>query len=632
MDTTIAMPTLDLRGDKPSGGTTTDRPSFTRLISTVKTCVNVGIGPLNLVVGPNRAGKTGVLSAVQLALTGQHPIGHRASDLAELCAPGQAALIAQLESRGPAGGITALFMVDNCNTDSPKLQEPSPLHSDALRSLISPNSIPMLSLRDLLMHGAEKARASLMIRFGRLDTMPTPRALDEDQFNLWMEIVGEITKKESTLDPASIMAELIKRLDSAQRMASRDVNRLRKLLEATPEATAGAEQIPALEAQLIEARLAENQEPALARLGDAETRRGQLAGRAVAWRADHDALVVEKTQDRAAGLGRAVAEAGTVRAAVASEVAPLVEARDRAVYAEAFTRKAIAASATESPFCGNHAPDFATQLPIIAALVTARIEAERTVAASAQIAEATVRHAEELLRGYVADLIRRERDLMSQQVQLRELIGENDREIEALTAITATASTYAGPPSHKVEERLAFLRAAESARLEIERDAKEERRLTSRSTNAAACKKEAMRLRKKALKDTEEHAVDAVNRYMPAGFMASLRLTDTECRWAAVANGQARRVYAMCKSEEAVLGLALSLAWSENSVFRVVLLDDDYLAMLEPANLRTVLDRLSEIQSQGLVNQVFCAWPSARIDHRADIPPGWNVIDVGAAQ
>lgn len=208
-------------------------------------------------LGPNRAGKTARLDAIQIALTGKHPVGPHGTDLFEL-APENALTFHQV-LRGP-DGLKSEFKVE-VEGGKPKKPPEKPERGGALKAIellpdsdkLFENMMPTLTMRDLI-RGSTLTREAVFRRWGKITALPTPRGLTEEQLGIWSKTADEAKKAKPKADTAAVLSEMSRLFRTKKLAAGDSVKALEKLVkdrEATlVPAAAGAENLPALKKQL----------------------------------------------------------------------------------------------------------------------------------------------------------------------------------------------------------------------------------------------------------------------------------------------------------------------------------------------------------------------------------------------
>ena len=556
---------------------------FTHIKSNVKVPVDSDLKQLNLVVGDNRSGKSSVVTdAIRLALTGKHPIGHHAKQLAGLAPTDAEQLYVELTN----GNSQAKFYVDNLQSKPKKPRHSSPYEG----------GMPLAVADEILSYDKAKARAAIFTRFGEVKKVPTPGALDSAQKSMWKEGLKEVTGA----DAAERLAELSKWMRREKLARGREVKALeREIEELKNEAAEGIEELGTLEAQLEAAQLYEAQERSRVLIDEYEEKfeglldkvKGQKQRYQVKF-GEKESLEFELEQSK-----------------------QLEEQLERAKVALGIIDRVIAAGGhVDCPVCSS-----STNL---AGVQTAREVAVETV----QVREKQYEAVLEMKSRYGA--------VTDELAELKTEVEQTEKEMEgaqkALSTLSEGTVEYDGPDAATLQERIRELRIMEASRAKLNEKVEGRRIAKKEAAIAKDLEKEAAKLLQDLLATVRKQAEEAVNRYMPDNFQVELNLEDDACEWVVVGDdNRGHNKSAMAGSEKAALVVGLALAWTEGQDIRVLSLDDESLAMLSPKNLQALLEKISEAADRDESLQVFAAWPAARIDHIDDIPSNWNVLRVG---
>jgi hypothetical protein len=551
----------------------------------VKTQISLkNLTPCVLVVGDNYDGKTGVVSAIRLALTGTHPVGATAKKIATLARRGDSELYSRIVFDD---GEESSYAVDGVNNARPKIHPPNMTAN--LQMLIDPDRVmPLFSSRELLDAGPEVSRRALMLRFGELASVPEPRALNRQQQAVWNRVRQETTCD----DPIEQLTAMIRTFASTT--ATRTANSLSALIkekeaELSQIPTAGAEMLHELQARLLRARDAERlsqtratHESVLAQIEAKETRKRSLETRLVELDAVHNELL--KDAD--------ISVDGEVRLRAALQ---LIE-------------WAIECERASCPCCGSSTN--IDQLP------DRKFEIDGLLLRSGKQraqAEAVRKSAHTEYKRLLDEIS----TLRTRADALREALGED--------------AAYSGPTSPELANQIAEINRRSGLAQEVENLAGTEREARDEAAILKICKSEAMRLRGAALENCKSKAEAAVNQHLERlGKKATLRLTDTVCEWCLSGkDGEPGNRHLISGAERAVLSGALARAWTSGAPLRVLTLDDEDLAMLGPNNLRAQLEQTRSEVEAGIFDCCFAVWPSARLDKLDTVPDGWMVINLG---
>jgi len=617
---------------------------FDRLNANVKVPITAELGPLNIFVGGNRKGKSAGIEAVRLAWTGKLPGLVHGKDVVEFTPDGVKHLSTELSN----GAHTAAY-----SAEAGKKLPGAPTFSPDLAQRVSgyEHVLPSVSLRDLLSKSAEKARETIMTRFGGLKTIPVPKALDEQQLNLWCEAIAAVAGVQSLVSADALIASAIEQkpaaeilagmqgwFDRAQRAANTEANGKERDLETARDIAfdlAGVELLPELEAQRDKARAFEQQASNRASLVVAEQQMADIQPRAEAIIAECEAAEADLTR-----LQEARDRAGVVAEKILADAQQMLdeaaEEQDkyqRALDAHALLERVMGQpdpAATPCPFCATCGIDWTARIAQVQALVAIRKNNAEASAYNADVKRKEAQTAVDESAQLVATAQQRVATAQHDRAKLKTEAHRVEASIDALRGALGDMADYAGPASAEIETQIGQLRNAEASRMNLERMETDVRVLRRRADTAKTLKTEAKKAMTAALRKTKKRAETAVNKYMPDGFAARLALSDKQCEWRIVGDDdRAHSRHTMCGSEKASIIVALALAWTEDAPTRMLLLDDEDLAMLEPDNLQAMLQQIEARVADGTVDQVFAAWPAARIDHVEDIPASWNVIRVG---
>ena len=556
---------------------------FTHIRSNVKVPVDAELKQLNLVVGDNRSGKSSVVSdAIRLALTGKHPMGHHASQLANLAPKDADQLYVELTN----GTSEAKFYVDNLQSKPKKPRHSSPFEGQ----------LPLALASEILSFDRSKAREAIFSRFGSMKSIPTPKALDTAQKSLWKTGVKEV----KGADAAEKLAELAKWMRKEKLARGREVKALEKEIESLRLIdTAGIEEIGSLESQLEAAQQYEGQQKSRALTKDYE---GQVE-RLTAAIKGHEAQVSQKREK--------LSKAQSILTQTASEAEKLQRAK---VALGIIERIIEAGEGVTCPICVS--PCDAQRM------LEARKSAQETITLREQQCTqySQAKEAVEILGNELEGL---EKDIKDAHARI---LGAH----QAIGALSEGSADYDGPSSADLQDRLRELRQLEVSRAQQDEKAEARRDAKKKAAIAKDLEKEAGRLLQDLLAGVKTKAETAVNKYMPDNFQVELNLEGDLCEWVVIGDdNRAHSKAAMAGSERAALVVGLALAWTEGQDSRVLSLDDESLSMLSPKNLQALLEKVEDAANTDPTLQVFAAWPAARIDHVADIPKNWNVLRIG---
>ena len=556
---------------------------FTHIRSNVKVPVDAKLKQLNLVVGDNRSGKSSVVSdAIRLALTGKHPMGHHASQLANLAPKGADQLYVELTN----GTSEAKFYVDNLQSKPKKPRHSSPFEGQ----------LPLALASEILSFDRSKAREAIFSRFGSVKSVPTPTALDAAQKTLWKTGVKEV----KGADAAEKLAELAKWMRKEKLARGREVKALEKEIESLRSIdTAGIEEIGSLESQLEAAQQYEGQQKSRTLIDDYEAQIVNLQKNI----SGYEAQLAEK-KAKLTVAENLIVNAGKEK-----------EKLDRAKVALGIIERVIdAGSGVECPICTSPCMPENMQQARQSAAETVSLR-EKQYAQFAQAQEAV-----DILTKLITTI---QRDIKDAHTSIHVAT-------QALAALSEGSTDYTGPSADDLQDRLRELRQLEISRAQLDEKAEGRRDAKKNAAIAKDLEKEAGRMLQDLLAGVKTKAETAVNQHMPDNFQVELNLEGDLCEWVVIGDdNRAHSKAAMAGSERAALVVGLALAWTEGQDSRVLSLDDESLSMLSPKNLQALLGKVEDAANTDPTLQVFAAWPAARIDHVADIPKNWNVLRIG---
>lgn len=202
-------------------------------------------------------------------------------------------------------------------------------------------------------------------------------------------------------------------------------------------------------------------------------------------------------------------------------------------------------------------------------------------------------------------------------------------DIERLQAelVPGCPPEYTGPSIEDLEQKLAAARDAQSSAARIRGEEDTLQRLLDDQATLKLLERQTVDILSTHLKSVADSASAAVNKYMPEGFQAVLRVTDSVCQWRMLGkDGRSHKTGAYSGSEGASLALARAQAWAEGAPFRLVLQDDVDLGVYDPQQLTSVFRKLHESVQAGLLDQVVLVW------NRPDEVPtdgSWHVVNLG---
>jgi hypothetical protein len=612
MDLEALATTTSQRQQAPAALTAIGAP-FTKLMTNVKGVDrSVDLGPCTAFVGENRTKKTAYLDGVRLALTGRHPAA-----LTELRADGHERLVAELS--GPGGAMSF--------SHSGKGRAEPPTVHGALAQYTTADLthiIPTTSIGNLLKHGATKGREAIFQRFVELDGVPRPQGMSASQEALWEEALAQCS---NSAEPTEVLAAVRAWMNSLKLRKSKDLKVYEEQLDALKREVAatgaGAELIPILEEKRRLAATWESQTTTRQSLATEEQNFAALQREAAGLNERTQWLSEQKTtlEKLEKDVGEVVAIMRETAAAQKAELVNLEERLKRVTIVEDFLVAMATNNVHQCPLCLTHGVDPEALLPDKRALRAERAKfvemARKDYASTAQgidAREAEVNRARQAYQSAAANLERAKSELRARGNACK---ARMDALKEALAEVA-----YEGPSSLEIDAEIAALRAADHKRTNLQTLADKARQTKATHEAARELEKEAKALLQDLTRRAKDAAENAVNKYLPAGFVAELNLEGNDCEWRIVGtDGRPHVRDAMAGSERGALIIALALAWSEGAPVRILLLDDEDVAGFSKANLLAFLAKVADCVRSGLLTQAFLAW--SRPD---EVPASWTII------
>lgn len=587
--------------------------------SNIKGGVDTSLGSCTAVVSPaNRAGKTAVLDSIRYALTGEHPIGAHYADLCGLTADGSApwaklrnATSEQVVSHIPGG-------------------KKSVAHEDGLGLTDSQRAglLPLSSIRDLLTMGTAKAREELFRRFGAGPNLSVvPSELDDEQVVLWQKALAA----SHASDPAEKLAAAGEWIRKEKRRISTEIKSLEgekdRLLENSDFDP--ADEIKALQDKLKAAELADKHAGLLARRAKLHQ---ELSDAINAFAALPKPLTEEEFHDNPALVATKLATELALKGAREASAACIEASNGLDMAKQVLTlRQALEGGCV---VCGQGEP----------ANIAALVESAKQYVAAMEAKMQPLRLAREQAEAaYVNAKNHETSESVRLQVEWRNSIREYEAQQERLTRMgqeykqleaTLAAVGVTDSPADEATQREWM---QEIADLQEQAAARKRTADVRRQMRELARLQEDVKTVESVIGDTlndmvagvSQKAAAAVNKWMPEGFTAALRLEDTEgkpvCRWEVVgSDGASHPRGAASGAEWAALTVALACAWTEGLPYRFLLLDDADLTGFSAANVRNVLDTVRKAVQAGELTQAFVAWSRPE-----EVPEeGWTVVSL----
>jgi hypothetical protein len=189
--------------------------------------------------------------------------------------------------------------------------------------------------------------------------------------------------------------------------------------------------------------------------------------------------------------------------------------------------------------------------------------------------------------------------------------------IAELEKVLSTVNVdYDGPASWDIQTQIQQIEQAQAIKANFEREVEQLTDLKQEQAAYKTIEKEAAKLLVSQLKKLKATAESAVNHHMPATFAATL---NDDGKWSV--GGHA--VGTLSGSELSALTLALNLAWTDASPIRVLLLDDEELALFDATNVAELFTTVSAAVKRGDISQACVATSRPGI-----IPESWTKIEL----
>lgn len=593
---------------------------FTRIETNFKgRPTSLELGKLNALVGPNRSGKTAILTALRAACT-PAPAAAQAQKYFGLAPKDADEVYARLYIDDE---IAASFSVVSDNKGKPKA--PKQIFGPSFPSIApeqAKNLFPTVTLRDLLLQGDIKAREAIFRRFGELTGgVPEPFALDDESKAIWAQAVAQ--SSQGSADVANTLAAVGEWLRSEQRKIADEMRSIEKRVKELREQlrlAPSVEMLGAYREQVARAQHAEAHTATLARLSELRDQLQRLLSQ--------EENLTTGAQDLSAKKLRLEADRRGMEervAAMQSELNALDSEADelRTRISRISSLLFLSDASDDCLLCaqGNVTKERRTELDLLhrernASLVALDAKRESIIESAAGLrAEFRTKQieVEQEERGY--------NDAVASYRRQREQL---QNEIARLESIVGDAADYIGPSSADLLESMRPLEQAEYAKSQL---VDLETTFRGRRTRSALVKdlsEKSRELLDELLHQVQSKAESAVNKYMPNGFTAKLDLADGGCSWCVVTIEGSSDRFLMSGAEKASLMLALALAWSEDLPVRFVVLDDEELGAFHssPDNLTALLQMVELAVASGQVTAAFVAGI-----RKEEVPASWTLIE-----
>lgn len=551
---------------------------FEKLITNVKgPRTEYDLAPCTVIVGPNRAGKSTILDTIRLALTGKHPVGPHPVNLAHLAPPDAKQLFAELHARD--GSLAWRMDFDT----SGKARKSKGVAAQGAWSTVSSElrgQSLVLDCGDLAGFGTERMRRAVMERFGDLDELPSPGALNQKQLDVWQAAVDACPNG----TPSERLARMQQWFKSTAKAKGDDAKLKASTIETLRGYTAevgGADVLAQLESQL---ELAREHERAVDDIARRDTLRSQLddINTAIALLEQVDVTQVRETLQQ---LAQRKTEVN----------ARLTKAR---ALADLFAR-----ADSGCPCCGNTGVDVHEMRTALA-----------TAVADTQAELQRLSNEEQQQLGQLPD---------KQLAELHRQREECQRNLERVEQVLPP--DYSGPSAEHLQKQVDMIRTAHDNKRRLDEESEAMHRLLDEQATAKLLQQHVTTLLGQHLQRVQVAAENAVNAYMPEPFATALNIDDSSCEWLMVgADGRPHPSGAYSGSEGGSLAIARALAWGEGAPFKLVLLDDVDLGVFDAERLAEVFAKFKKAVESKQLDQVIMAW-----NRPEEAPADWHIINVG---
>lgn len=599
---------------------------FSRVTSNVKTQhMDIKLSACTAIVSErNRAGKTAVLDAFRLALTGKHPIGPHAVDLAGLTPDGE--LPAATLSGEKAGSSFAF-------PDARKTGVLTALGEfQALSAAEIDGLLPLVQHRELLTLGTAKAREELFQRFGDKSAVQTvaPVGLSPEQVALWNAALQNSAGHDSVEKLAAAGAQMrsIKRTLSAQLKALEE-EKLRLHATQVGVGTPTDDLLREVQRKLDIHRV-------LAQTQASRNRAQQTEAQLLALIAEYEQLKPLPTeaerQEVLTALDRKWQPAPLQAKLAVAQVN--IEQCQRNV--QLFTLVVRLREQIKNDGCIICAAPQPVMGTYVDCLIIAA-EKELTDARQALQAAISAQTQDSVLLTHI--IHSRAAELQALQLDW----GSQEAERKRLTQALQVAQTnylaardvlselgvqeVPSESQEQLQQQLTELQLARQGVIRTSELAALIRAKTTEQSDVKAVETQLGMTLNGLIASVRAAAQEAVNLWMPPGFRAVLMLEDEDgkpaCRWEIIgSDGRPHPRGAASGAEWAALTVAIACAWSEGQKYRFLLLDDSDLAGFNATNVQAALTMVSDAVKAGRLTQALVAW-----SRPTEIPnEGWSMV------
>lgn len=541
---------------------------FTHLKANIKAATELELEPCTCIVGANTAGKSSVLDTIRLALTGKHPIGGHPSDLAQLAAePNPDKIFASLT--GPKGSVGWVMSFEEGKPKKPKPPRRTGIFETFTEATIQ--QCLVLDHRTTLAFGAERMRRAVMTRFGELAAIRAPRGLNAAQQAAWDRAAMQTDGGE----PSEQLVALEKHFKTEARIFGDQAKTKENLLESMRAQTQDKSN-PELLSQLLK-RIDKLEQYQIA---NEKIDRAQRLQRNVSQLQDQ---IDEQPRIDTAALD---GEIGNLKQSIG--------------IAESLLLLLKRAQTETCPCCG--ATEFDPEA------LKQNVE-ERLSIRQNELSDAESRR-KTLLAGQSVDVLTQQIDRAKVELSLLDdFVGRQFEDTSELP---------------NLRQQVIALKHAELTRKNLAVEEANLHNLLDEQATAKLLGQQVSSMLRNYLQTVQAKAEEAVNKFMPSGFRATLHLADNACEWKMVgADGRPHSAGAYSGSEGGSLLIAMAQAWAEGAPYRLVLLDDVDLGVFDPKNLRNVFAKFKESVEAGHLDQVVMVW-----NRPDEVPPDWHKISL----
>ena len=538
---------------------------FTNLKANIKAATSIDLEPCTCITGSNTVGKSSILDTIRLALTGKHPIGAHPSDLAQLATePDPDKIFAALS--GPQGSVGWVMSFEEGKPKKPKSPRKTGVFETFSDAALQQSLV--LDHRSTLSFGAERMRRAVMSRFGELESIKAPRGLNPGQQAVWDTAVEKTIGSE----PSDQLVAMEKHFKTTARVLgdqAKSKETLINSLRAQIVDTAGPELIQQLQARID-------------KLERVQAQRDNI---------EHASRLKSEISD----LEQQLAGLPSIDT---SELDQDIKTLQQSIsIAESLLILLGRAQSPSCPCCGS--ADFDSKA--MAETVSARLETRK---------------------GEIQELNNRRRRDPREAIEKK--ITQLQSELSFLKVPDDLDASGDVAELPKLKQQILTLRHADMNRKNL---ATEEANLLQILDDQATTKllgQQTSQMLRSYLQTVQVKAEEAVNKFMPEGFRATLHLADNACEWKMVgADGRPHSAGAYSGSEGGSLLIAMAQAWAEGAPYRIVLLDDVDLGVFDRANLQSVFTKFKESVEAGHLDQVVLVW-----NRPDEVPPDWHKISL----